>query len=322
MTPSTHEPCRRGKRVRSAYSTIQARRRTRVNFTLRTVRRKDGDPGGFCPRTATVGSELAETEGVEVRSGSQGGMVTFLQALTFSLVKTMSQVGWEKMSISDLMKKLPLINSDSKKVRIFGYVVYAWLVMAVLGAMIPDPSDANSNIVTGADNITIEGHTFSFSMPDGWTKDEAEKYSISEYFEGYEGTLAYDYTGTYVSDAFRDPDPDKPNVSLGIVHVPPDEANEDSVDDVLRYLNGDMYEPFGNKDSVDSSKRYLDFDGKRAYLVEEQIDYNEASQGAMEGSANILTMTVALGENTYAIVYGYFRDDGTVWDVVKDMTID
>lgn len=227
------------------------------------------------------------------------------------------------MSISDLMKKLPLINSDSKKVRILGYVVYAWLIMALLGAMIPDPSDANTNIATATDNITIEGHTFSFSMPDGWTKNEAETGSISEYFDSDESyEPAYDYTGTYVADAFRDPDPDKPNVSLGIVHVPPDEASEDSVDDILRYLNYDMNEPFGNSDSVDSNEKYLDFDGKRAYLVEEQVDYNKAWHGAMEGSANILTMTVALGENTYATVGGYFRDDGKVWDVVKDMTID
>jgi hypothetical protein len=227
------------------------------------------------------------------------------------------------VGISDFIKKLPLINSDSKKVKILGYVVYAWLIMAFLGAMIPDPSATNENSAVVTDNITIEGHTFSFNMPDGWTKDEAEKGSITEYFENWDEALAYDYTGTHVADAFRDPDPDAIlGVDLGIVHVPPDEASEDSVDDILRYLNDDMIDHFGDLDSVDSNERYLDFDGKRAYLVEEQIDYNKAWHGAMEGSANTLTMTIDLGENTYAYVYGNFRDDGKVWDVIKDMTID
>ncbi len=41
------------------------------------------------------------------------------------------------MSNSDFIKKLPLINSDNKKVKILGYVLYAWLGLSILGTILP-----------------------------------------------------------------------------------------------------------------------------------------------------------------------------------------
>ncbi len=45
------------------------------------------------------------------------------------------------MSISDLMKKLPLINSSNKIVKIAGYIIYAFVFLIILGIILPSPDE-------------------------------------------------------------------------------------------------------------------------------------------------------------------------------------
>jgi hypothetical protein len=58
-----------------------------------------------------------------------------------------------------IKEKLPLINSDSKKIRIIGYVVYAWIGLAILGSLIPTPDistsviDENQTYSSNADSL-------------------------------------------------------------------------------------------------------------------------------------------------------------------------
>ncbi|GEM_PF-2877449 len=160
--------------------------------------------------------------------------------------------------------------------------------------------------MVSATDVSVEGHTFSLDMPDGWTVDNTDKMSVHDYLDG---VGSYDYTGTYVGSVFS-PHDGKSSISVAIVNVPPSEAGEDSVDNILKYLNGDMMTLSG-----DSSEKYIDFDGKKAYLVEAKVDYDAGS------SASLLSMTVALDKSTYAYVYGYFKDNGKAWDAVKGMSI-
>ena len=61
------------------------------------------------------------------------------------------------MGISDTIKKLPLINSDSKKIRIAGYILYAWLGLSVLGAILPTPDSSSPDESKTAEEWIREG---------------------------------------------------------------------------------------------------------------------------------------------------------------------
>jgi tetratricopeptide (TPR) repeat protein len=61
------------------------------------------------------------------------------------------------VGISDTIKKLPLINSDSKKIRIAGYILYAWLGLSVLGAILPTPDSSSPDESKTAEEWIREG---------------------------------------------------------------------------------------------------------------------------------------------------------------------
>jgi hypothetical protein len=156
-----------------------------------------------------------------------------------------------------------------------------------------------------ATDVSIEGHTFALDMPDGWTVDNADTMSVPAYL----GDMASDdYTGTYVKDAFSLGD-GTTSVSVAIVDVH-NAASGKGIDDLLNCLNCEMMDM-----PLDASRKYIDFDGKKAFLVEDEMTYGG------DGSASALSMTVALGKNAYAYVYGYLRDNEKAWDIVKGMTI-
>ncbi len=52
-----------------------------------------------------------------------------------------------------IKEKLPLINSENKKIRIAGYMIYAWLGLSILGSLIPSQ---DTNI---SENQTINNET-------------------------------------------------------------------------------------------------------------------------------------------------------------------
>jgi hypothetical protein len=159
--------------------------------------------------------------------------------------------------------------------------------------------------MVSATGISVEGHIFALATPDGWTVGNANKMSVPTYLAG---AGSYHYTGTYVGDAFSIGD-GTTSISVAIVKVP-NEASNESTDDLLRRLDADMMTVMGHP-----SEKYIDFDGRRAYLVEAEFLYS------CDGSASVLSMTVALDKTTYAYVYGDFKNSGKAWDVVKDMTI-
>ena len=45
------------------------------------------------------------------------------------------------MSLSDSIKKLPLINSSNKIVKIAGYIIYAFVFLIILGIILPSPDE-------------------------------------------------------------------------------------------------------------------------------------------------------------------------------------
>jgi Flp pilus assembly protein TadD len=88
------------------------------------------------------------------------------------------------VNFSELKKKLPLINSDSKKTRILGYVVYAWLIMAVLGAMIPN---TNENIATKDEkklsDSEVQNDTDAPNTAEEWLNEAEDLRSDEKYGE-------------------------------------------------------------------------------------------------------------------------------------------
>lgn len=82
------------------------------------------------------------------------------------------------MGISDTIKKLPLINSDSKKIRIAGYILYAWLGLSVLGAILPTPDGSSPADESKTAEEWFAESQFLFNQADAKLDDESpEKYN-------------------------------------------------------------------------------------------------------------------------------------------------
>jgi len=76
------------------------------------------------------------------------------------------------VSFSDLIKKLPLINSSNKGIKLVGYVVYAFILLIILGAISPRDSenvtsDAGSTS-ENSKNVTLGGYTFTLADAGSW----------------------------------------------------------------------------------------------------------------------------------------------------------
>jgi len=58
-----------------------------------------------------------------------------------------------------IKEKLPLLNSESKGTRIAGYVVYAFVILMVLGAILPSPDTGGETATTTAATTTASTGT-------------------------------------------------------------------------------------------------------------------------------------------------------------------
>jgi len=79
------------------------------------------------------------------------------------------------VSISDLMRKLPLINSNNKKVRILGYVVYAWILLSILGALVPAENSIKESAAEAELKTVDEWYTAARNIVVPENEDEARK---------------------------------------------------------------------------------------------------------------------------------------------------
>ena len=124
-----------------------------------------------------------------------------------------------------LKEKLPLINSDSKRTRIIGYVVYAWIGLAILGAIVPAPDTTGS----GAKASTATNTMLT----------QAEKDNITS------SILDWESDGTYgrYQVAF------KPNSNDMVINITPtkeniarENARYDRKEDLKKCLSDDNYD--------------------------------------------------------------------------------
>jgi tetratricopeptide (TPR) repeat protein len=73
------------------------------------------------------------------------------------------------------MKKLPLINSDNKKVRILGYVVYAWVLLSILGSLVPAENSIEESTAEAELKTVDEWYTAARNIVVPENEDEARK---------------------------------------------------------------------------------------------------------------------------------------------------
>ena len=72
-----------------------------------------------------------------------------------------------------LKDKLPLLNSPSKIVRIVGYVLYAFVILMVIGAMAGDPSDT-PKAITESSQPNEEQPKVEEKKSDNLTEEDVE----------------------------------------------------------------------------------------------------------------------------------------------------
>lgn len=72
-----------------------------------------------------------------------------------------------------IKEKLPLLNSEKKGTRIAGYVVYAFIGLMVLGAILPSPDTGGETTTTSATTTPVEDETAATET----TEDEEEEIS-------------------------------------------------------------------------------------------------------------------------------------------------
>jgi len=64
-----------------------------------------------------------------------------------------------------LKEKLPLINSDNKGIRITGYIVYAFVILMVIGAILPSSPETTGVNVKSADTDSGSASDSSGAAP-------------------------------------------------------------------------------------------------------------------------------------------------------------
>lgn len=198
--------------------------------------------------------------------------------------------------------KLPLINSSNILVKILGYFLYAFIILMVLGAILPAPSDDNlaeaseedaSNANAETLSVVVDGWNFSANLDDRWrrgsSKVEKGVYDVT----GWVSEANWD--SIVLNDAFwlpkegvenpsvNDKNDVMASVGIGIYTIPKEVRNDYASNIFLDYA-GEFFDPKGNQKVTDTT-----FDGHPAQLWELKADkdvVNEEGVTTLKASTN------------------------------------
>ena len=79
-----------------------------------------------------------------------------------------------------IKEKLPLLNSESKGKRIAGYVLYAWIFLMIIGAILPSPDTGGETTTTSATTTPVEAETAAATVEDDNLTEKAVEKMIGK----------------------------------------------------------------------------------------------------------------------------------------------
>jgi hypothetical protein len=101
-----------------------------------------------------------------------------------------------------LTDKLPLLNSKSKIVKIIGYVLYAFVILMIIGAMAPSEDNvATASASAPVLSVTLDGWNFSANIGDEWRADSHPSTVIDHEYKN-EGHQGITWTGASANAIF------------------------------------------------------------------------------------------------------------------------
>jgi hypothetical protein len=232
------------------------------------------------------------------------------------------------------MKKLPLINSSNILVKIIGYVVYAFLILIVLGAILPAPSDDNlaeaseedsSNANAKTLSVVVDGWNFSADLGDQWQVGSGEVEDddlpgLNSRGEEYTDDLFIrqakttdddpnwlNWQGVILSGAFILPKEgahewDDPLAAVEItVHKVPEEVRDWEPYDIFIDLQGEPFKTWETKD--------IKFNGRPAMVTEQ----GDREHGALD---------ILITDDTVVSIYADTKGSGLrAWDILDKFTV-
>jgi hypothetical protein len=239
-----------------------------------------------------------------------------------------------------LKEKLPLINSNSKITRISGYIIYAALVLFVVGAILP--SSPNVAVAGNSKSVEIRGYNFTLADAGDWLThpkiDTARGYrwgpsSLEGYGPAAEQLIKSYWIGWHgqvMENAFYLPDKDcrgephcfyddsencynrpdycinDPDAIVAIYvldKINPSELTEDSALKEASYLSNGYI--LAHILKSDASEKDITFDERPAHLIE---------------WSGMAAMSVNLSPEKVAVIdVDYY--DGNPWDVLQKISI-
>jgi hypothetical protein len=231
------------------------------------------------------------------------------------------------VNISDLRKKLPLINSDNKKIRIVGYIVYAWIVLSIFGAIIPNDTttsaSADNDTKAGTVSVDVDGYTFTADLGDQWKTSSFSPESDTLY--GYNS--GKDWDGVNLANAFwlskgfvwpvdvsgLADDPHQKDLIAVVsvsVHKIPKELQGESPHDILI----DAY-PL-----IDETVKDIEFNGHPALLVQSKHE-GETGYGFIGYGYLSILMTNDTVVNVDVTEWPEVQTGIVSWDIMKKFTV-
>jgi len=231
-----------------------------------------------------------------------------------------------------IKEKLPLINSTSKRTRMVGYVVYAWIGLAILMTMFPTPDTTTVDSKTvdetkpGTVSVDVGGYTFTADLGDQWQtssnspeSDTVEGYNSGKSWEGVylENAFWLPKTGVYppnVANLADDPRQEKLIAVVDVgVHTVPKELQGESPHDILSDMN------VLEDDNIHSVKD-IEFNGRPALLVQTKHEGETGYGFTGYGFLSIL-MTNNIVVNVDVTEWPNVSTDIVSWDVMKKFTV-
>lgn len=199
------------------------------------------------------------------------------------------------MGITD---KLPLLNSKSKIVKIVGYVLYAFVILMIIGAMAPSKDNGMSTTTEEKDNAAAEKNTASSESNDSATADVKESES-----------------GALTSDEVKDMLPGNVGDPVKVT------VDGNSVDIVLPFKDnafGMEYVMMGTRDdAVDIFKELFKDNRIKEVSVSSQVPLVDKFGNKNTGTGTTYTMT---SETAAKINWDNF-DNNNLPDVADDVFI-